>query len=87
MSSLVIEPPDGPCLVTSSLVRSGLIASQLVPSSVERNTLLPATYRTLTSWGEMTMGYVHWNLYLLSLAPHPPAASGYTVMILVCPVL
>jgi hypothetical protein len=37
------------------------MVSQLFPSFVVRNTLFPATYSTLLSCGENTIGYVHWK--------------------------
>ena len=37
--SLVMGPPEGPMVAGSALVRSGLIASQLCPSSVVFHTL------------------------------------------------
>ena len=44
--SYVIGPPTAPSVVGSWRVRSGLIASQLLPSSVERNTRLAEAYNT-----------------------------------------
>ena len=64
-------PPEGSRVEGSWRVRSGLMASQLSPWSVERNTMLPVTYRTLESCGENLMGYVHWKRYFMSLAPQP----------------
>ena len=66
---MVIGPPAASIFVSSARVRSGLISSQLVPSSSDRSTTLAATYRTPGSWREATMGYVHWNRYLWCFTP------------------
>src|SRR4051812_40957496 len=57
----IVSGPETPNVSGSAYVRSGLIVSQLCPSSVVRKTLLPAVYSTLLSCGENTIGYVHWK--------------------------
>ena len=69
--SLTSGPPDGACFAASSRVRSGLICSQLFPSSVDRNSTLAATYSTLGSCGEYWIGKVHWKRYFIAPAPEP----------------
>ena len=56
--SPVMGPPEATVRSGSSQVRSGLIGSQLPPSSVERNTTLPAASSTHGSWREESTGNV-----------------------------
>ena len=52
-------PPDRTVVFSLSLrVRSGLMTSQLCPSSVDRNTTSAAVYSTSGSCGDRTMGKV-----------------------------
>src|SRR3989442_4302654 len=51
-ASLLMGPPDVFIFSASLRVRSGLTASQLWPSSVERKTRSPHAYTTRGSWGE-----------------------------------
>ena len=45
----------------SARVRSGLMTSQLCPSSVDLCTYWDVRYSTSGSWGDVMMGYVHQN--------------------------
>src|SRR5439155_7853690 len=54
--SLVIGPPDEPCLLLSLRVRSGLIACQLCPSLPDLNSSCAPMNKSLGLRGERTMG-------------------------------
>src|SRR5438309_10082398 len=84
--SLVIGPPDGPCLLLSLRVRSGLIACQLCPSLLERNSTWAAMNRSLGLSGATTIGNVHWKRYLRFAAPQPIGLSGQALIVRSCPV-
>src|ERR1051326_8237117 len=74
--SLVMGPPEGPRVAGSWRVRSGEIACQLEPSSVDLKTTFAPAYSVFGSWGESTIGKVHWNRYLRSPAEWPIGLSG-----------
>src|ERR1044071_3895238 len=57
--SRVIGPPDGPMVLGSWRVRSGLILSQLWPPFVVFHTCCDVAYSVVLSTCEKTMGYVH----------------------------
>src|SRR5438876_11750648 len=84
--SLVIGPPDGPCLLLSLRVRSGLIACQHCPSLLERNSTCAAMNRSLGLSGTTTMGNVHWKRYFRLAAPQPIGLSGHALLARSCPV-
>src|SRR6202049_984076 len=75
--SLVIGPPEAACFALSLRVRSGLMIVQLIPASVVLNNTSPAKYNVLGSWGEKTIGSVHWNRCLTSAAAHPIGFTGH----------
>ena len=69
-------PPLATIFVVSARVRSPLIAVQLCPSFMVLKSTLAAAYSRFGSWGEMTMGNVHWKRYFIAFAPSPMGLSG-----------
>ncbi len=84
--SIVISPPVGPNVSGSARVRSGLIRSQLWPSSVVRHTCCEVVYITRSSSGENTIGNVHCQRSGKALAGSPEKKRGYTWMSRIWPV-
>ena len=84
---MVIGPPEGPNVLGSFRVRSGLIGAKLEPSSVDLKTTLDPTYMVLGSWGDSTMGKVHCIRYLASTAEWPIGLSGQGLISRVSPLL
>src|SRR6516225_1121101 len=84
--SKVIGPPEGFCLDLSLRVRSGLIAVQLWPASVDLKSLSAAAYRVLGSWGEISSGEVQLKRWSSFSAPLPETSSGQTEISTSCSV-
>src|SRR5512143_3920171 len=76
--SPVIGPPDHCCFDLSLRVRSGLIAVQVAPRSVVRNSTFAPWYSTFGSCGESAIGALHWKRYFASLAGVADGSRGYT---------
>src|SRR5206468_1676147 len=74
--SFVSGPPEACCFCLSLRVRSGLMALQLMPPLVVLKIISPAKYSVLGSWGENTMGSVHWKRCFTSAAAQPIGFTG-----------
>src|SRR5258706_2154446 len=74
--SVVIGPPDLPCLLLSLRVRSGDISSHVSPSSRVRSRTCEAWYRTVGSCGDTMIGAFHWKRYFRSFVAWPSASCG-----------
>src|SRR3954454_20529345 len=75
--SRVIGPPDGPIVLGSWRVRSGLILSQLCPPFVVFQRCCDDAYKTLVSTGEKMIGYVHCQRSLSTADSSPENIRGY----------
>src|SRR5215813_6000169 len=73
-----VSPPDGPCLLLSSVVRSGLMIFQLCPAFVVTCRYWLPTYTVLLSCGEMYTTCVQFQRYLESIAGASKNFSGHT---------
>src|SRR5580692_132571 len=84
--SSVIGPPEGFCLDLSLRVKSGLIAFQLWPLSVDLKTFSAAEYNVFGSCGETNKGEVQLKRYGSFSAPLPETSRGSTEISTTCSV-
>src|ERR1043166_6771523 len=75
--SRVMGPPDGPIVLGSWRVRSGLICVQSWPPSVVFQRCCPPTYSACGSTVEKTIGYVHCHRSFTTADSSPENMRGY----------
>src|SRR5690349_5748490 len=75
--SRVIGPPDGPIVVGSWRVRSGLIFVHVCPPFVVFHRCCDAAYSTCGFTGENMIGYVHCQRSLMTADSSPENMRGY----------